>query len=325
MTIITSACGRSTAAPSEEETVLRLSDSGEIQTLDTAKGLDGSTVNATNSVMEGLYMPNVDGEYIPAVAESYTLSDDKTTYTFSLRETKWSNGEKVTAEDFVYAWRKAVDPQTGSQFAYLMYDVKNAQAINEGKADVDTLGVKAIDEYTLEVQLERPVPYFLAMTSVSIFFPQNEAFVTEQGDQYGLEADTTLYNGPYVVSEWNHGSGFVMKKNENYWDKENVKTDTIDVRIIKDTATAVNLYETGKLDQATLSSDFVAKYENSNEFKTVAIPITTFLRLNEENQILANEKARKAISMVIDKKISRMIFYRMVPYQWITLFQKAWL
>jgi len=118
-------------------------------------------------------------------------------------------------------------PKTKAQFAYDLYDIENAQEINQGKLPVEKLGVTALDDQTLEIKLERAIPYFIQLTSLPMYFPLNEKFVKEQGNKYGLEANTTLYNGPYVVNSWDHGSGFSMKKNDQYYDKRNVKVNEI--------------------------------------------------------------------------------------------------
>lgn len=225
----------------KKEQVLNLLETQEIPTLDPALATDEVSFIVLNNVMEGLYRLGKDNKPVPGVAESYEVSQDGKVYTFKLRkDAKWSNGDPVTAHDFVFAWRRVLDPKTASEYAYIMYDIKNAEEINQGKLPVDQLGVKALDDYTLQVELKNPVPYFVSLTVFSSFMPQNEKFVKSQGEKYGLEANTTLYNGPFVLSEWKHEQGWTYKKNPNYWDKDNVKLETINVKVVKDTATAVN-------------------------------------------------------------------------------------
>ncbi|MGM9986173.1 MAG: peptide ABC transporter substrate-binding protein, partial [Bacillaceae bacterium] len=246
----------------KQKAVLNLIDVDEITSLDTIHSIDGASANATNNAMEGLYMPNEKGEFVPALATSHTVSEDGTVYTFKLRDAKWSNGEQIIADDFVFAFKKALDPKKGSQYAYMMYDILNAEAIQKGEKAADSLGIKAIDSHTLEITLKQPVPYFITLLSVPIFFPQNQAFVEKQGDKYGVYAETTLYNGPFVVSELTPGKGFKMVKNNQYYDKENVKIDEINVKLVKDTSTAVNLYESKQVDQIPVSAEFVDKYKD---------------------------------------------------------------
>ncbi|MGG0187788.1 peptide ABC transporter substrate-binding protein, partial [Bacillus rhizoplanae] len=168
--------------------VLNLLETQEIPSMDSSKATDAVSFLALNNVMEGLYRLDKDQKPTPGMAESYKKSDDGKTYTFKLRkDAKWSNGDPVTAKDFVFAWQRLLDPKTAAEYAFIMYDVKNAQAINEGKAPVDSLGVKAVDDNTLEVQLDNPVPYFIELTTFGSFYPLNEKVVKEKGDKYGLE------------------------------------------------------------------------------------------------------------------------------------------
>ncbi|PFR87679.1 peptide ABC transporter substrate-binding protein, partial [Bacillus cereus] len=253
------------------------------------------------------YRLDKDNKATPGVAESYKKSDDGKKYTFKLnKNAKWSNGDPVTAKDFVFSWKRAIDKNTAAEYAYIMFDLKNAKAINEGTAELDTLGVKAVDDHTLEVELENPVPYFVELTSFGTFYPLNEKFMKEKGDKFGLEADTTLYNGPFTLSEWKHEEGWKMKKNAQYWDNKTVKLEEINVNVVKDTGTRINLYETGAIDRTGLVSEFVDKYKSSPEFYTQKTPSTFFLRLNQkrggQDTVLKNKDLRKAIAMAYDKK-----------------------
>jgi oligopeptide transport system substrate-binding protein len=287
----------------KKEQVLNLLDSSEIPSLDSALATDQVSFIVLNNVMEGLYRLGKDNKPVPGMAESYEVSQDGKVYTFKLRkDAKWSNGDPVTAHDFVFAWRRVLDPKTASEYAYIMYDIKNAEEVNQGKLPVDQLGVKALDDHTLQVELKNPVPYFISLTVFGSFMPQNEKFVKSQGDKYGLEANTTLYNGPFVLSEWKHEQGWTYKKNPNYWDKDNVKLETINVKIVKDSATAVNLYETKKVDRVGLTAEFVDKYKNDKNFHTELDPSIFWLRMNTKNELLKNVNARKAIAMAIDKE-----------------------
>ncbi|CUA79372.1 peptide ABC transporter substrate-binding protein [Anoxybacillus suryakundensis] len=288
-------------APAKEQ-VLNLLETSEIPSLDSTLATDSVSFRVMNNVFEGLFRLDQNNEPTPGMAESYEVSEDGKVYTFKLRDAKWSNGEPVTANDFVYAWRKALDPNTGAEYAYIMYDIKNAEEVNTGKVPVDQLGVKAVDEKTLQVELKNPIPYFLSLLAFPTFYPQNEKFVKEQGDKYGLEANTTIYNGPFVLSEWKHEQSFQLKKNEQYWDAQTVKLETINFNIVKDVATGVNLYETNKADRVGLSAEFVDKYSSDKNFKTKSEPVLFFIRMNQKNEVLKNVNARKAIAMGFDKE-----------------------
>ncbi len=283
--------------------VLNLLETSEIPSMDSTLATDSVSFNVMNNVFEGLYRLGENDEAVLGMAaEEPTVSEDGKTYTFKIRDAQWSNGTAVTANDFEYAWKKALNPETGAEYAYIMYDIKNAAKVNAGELPVDELGVKALDEKTLEVQLETQVPYFNALLSFATFYPQNEAYITEQGDQYGLEANTTIYNGPFTLADWKHEQSFQLKKNESYWDAATVKLEEINFNIVKDTATAVNLYETEKADITGLSAEFVDKYKSDENFKTLADTAVYFLRLNQKNEVLANVNARKAIDAAYDKQ-----------------------
>jgi len=303
-TLALAGCGQQSnqVASKSNDHTLHLMDTSDIVSLDSSLALDGPSLNALNSVMEGLYMPNEKGEYVPAAALSYKVSTDGKVYTFTLRDAKYSNGDPVTAKDFVFAMKRAVDPNTKAQFAYDLYDIENAKDINQGKLSVDKLGVTALDDKTLQIKLERPIPYFIQLTSLPMFFPLNEKFVKEQGSKYGLEANTTLYNGPYVVSKWDHEAGFTMTKNPQYYDKKNVHVNKIDVKIMKETTTAVNLYETGELDQAIIDSNVIDRYKGNKELNKLAMPIVSYISFNQKNPFLANLKVRKAIANGFNKE-----------------------
>ncbi|MCT4572030.1 peptide ABC transporter substrate-binding protein, partial [Bacillus thuringiensis] len=279
----------------------------EIPSMDSAKATDQVSFLALNNVMEGLYRLDKDNKATPGVAESYKKSDDGKKYTFTLnKNAKWSNGDPVTAKDFVFAWKRAVDKNTAAEYAYIMFDLKNAKAINDGKAPLDTLGVKAVDDYTLEVELENPVPYFVELTSFGTFYPLNEKFVKEKGEKFGLEADTTLYNGPFTLTDWKHEEGWKLKKNAQYWDNKTVKLDEINFNVVKDSGTRVNLYESGQIDRAGLTSEMVDKYKSNPDFYTQKTPSTFFLRLNQkrggQDTVLKNKDLRLAIAKAYDKK-----------------------
>ncbi|MDC2866568.1 peptide ABC transporter substrate-binding protein [Bacillus sp. BP-3] len=291
-----------------DKQVLNLLETNEIPSMDSSKSTDQVSFIVLNNVMEGLYRLDKDNKPTPGVAESYKKSEDGKKYTFTLRKNaKWSNGDPVTAKDFVFAWQRLLDPKTAAEYAFIMYDVKNAQAINEGKASADSLGAKAIDDYTLEVELENPIPYFIHLTSFASFYPINEKVVKEKGDKYGLEADSLVYNGPFSLAEWKHEQGWKYKKNDQYWDKQTVKLEEINVSVVKELSTRVNLYESGQADRVGLAAEYVDKYKgNKDEFKTELDPSTFFIRLNQkrggQDTPLKNLKLRQAIAKGFDKK-----------------------
>ncbi|WP_113930100.1 peptide ABC transporter substrate-binding protein [Bacillus sp. P14.5] len=287
----------------KDEQVLNLLESSEIPSLDSTLGTDSVSFNVMNNVFEGLYrLGEGDEPVLGMAAEEPEVSEDGKTYTFKIRDAKWSNGEPVTAKDFEYAWKKALDPDNASEYAYIMFDIKNAEKVNNGELPLEEAGIKALDDKTLQLELETIVPYFKSLLTFATFLPQNQAFVEEQGDQYGLEADTAIYNGPFVLSDWKHEQSFQMKKNTDYWEADVVKLEEINFNIVKDTSTRVNLYETNETDVAVLSEQYVDTYQEDPNFNTQLRTSTFFLRLNQENEVLSNKNARKAFDMAWDKE-----------------------
>ncbi|MED0965863.1 peptide ABC transporter substrate-binding protein [Bacillus paramycoides] len=288
--------------------VLNRTENQEIPTMDTSKSTDTLGAQILGNTMEGLYRLDKDNKPIPAAAESSTKSEDGKKYTFKLRkDAKWSNGDPVTAKDFVFAWQRLLDKNTAAEYAFIAYYIKNAEAINKGEKPATELGAKAVDDYTLEVELEKPVPYFLNLLAFPSYYPLNEKFVKEKGDKYGLEADTTVYNGPFVMSSWKHEQGWQLKKNDKYWDNKTVKLEEINYSVVKEVATKVNLYDTGSIDFTLLSGEFVDKYKsNKDEYGEYSEASTFFLRLNQkrngQDTPLKSKKLREAIALSVDKK-----------------------
>lgn len=292
---------------SGEPQVLNLIATSEIPTLKTNGIMDGLSATIIMNIYEGLYRLGPDNKPTPGVAERYDVSEDRKTYTFHLRsDAKWSNGTSVTAQDFVYAWGRALHPDTLSPHAYLMDDITHAKAIQEkGNAlygKIEELGVKATDATTLVVTLEHAVPYFLDLVTNSVYFPQNKEYIDAQKDQYALEAENVLSNGPFLLDSWQHEKGWVLKKNPGYWDAATVKMETINFNVVKDVTTGINLYETGALDVADLSSEVVDLYNTNPDFTTALKTEVYFIRLNQKNQYLKNVNIRKAIDMAWNKQ-----------------------
>ncbi|MGB3161031.1 MAG: peptide ABC transporter substrate-binding protein [Carnobacterium sp.] len=289
----------------KEKQVLNLAADSEMDTMDTTI----STTNFTpmNNVFEGLISYDLSGKLIGGNAKELPeVSEDGLVYTFDIREeANWSNGTPVTAADYLYAWKRMVDPANGSGYAYLFSGIlKNAEEILAGDKNIDELGVEAIGDKTLKVTLEQPVPYFLDLLTIPSYFPQNEAFVTEQKENYGLDAELTIYNGPFTLSDWTAAKGDSWKyiKNDAYWDKDSVKLEEINTQIVKEVGTGINLYESGQLDSIKLSGNFVPQYKNNEDFKTTNKAWIYYLELNQEVPELANKNIRKALMLSIDRQ-----------------------
>lgn len=293
---------------------LRMLESTAIPSMDSVMAEDTVSFTTLNNVNEGLYRLDPNQEVVEGVADGEPeVSEDGTVYTFKLKDAKWSNGEPVTAHDFVYAWQRAIDPDVASAYGpYMMAGkIKGASEITAAAAekkeyDLSTLGVKAVDDKTLEVTLERPIPYFKSLMAFPTFYPQNQKFVEEQGENFGLTADSVLYNGPFVLSGWDGStdSSWDYVKNTEYWDADTVKLEKLSWNVIKESQTAANLFETGETDiTGKLSSDVVPQYEGDENLVKWLEPTIFWLKMNQkDNDALKNVNIRKAIAQGINKQ-----------------------
>ena len=281
--------------------VLRLSASAEIPTMDSTKAHDGVAFNVLNNTNEGLYRQDENNEPILALAEKHDVSDDEVVHTFTLRETNWSNGDPVTAADFEYAWKRVMREAGAYNYMLATAGIKNSEAIMNEEMDADELGIKATGDLTLEVTLESPNPLFITLLGFPTFLPQNQKFVEELGDQYSLEAENVLSNGPFKLVSWTHEQGWTLEKNEDYWDADNVKLDKVEVVVVKEPSTGANLYETGKIDRTVLTSALVDQYADNEDFQIEPESDIIFLRFNHKHPILGNPEIRRAINMAIDR------------------------
>ncbi|MGX7419869.1 peptide ABC transporter substrate-binding protein [Carnobacterium gallinarum] len=308
-------CGASTDKQSKDDSkvgskTLNLMVASEVTTLDSLNMLDFPDAVVQTAIFEGLYALDSDEKVTPGVAKELPeISEDGKTYTIKLREDAvWSNGTKVTANDFVYAWKKLADPAEGLVYSFLIQQtILNGAEVVTGEKPVDELGVKAIDDYTLEVQLSEPKPFFTSVLTFPVFFPQNQEFVEKQGDSYGASSDKVIYNGPFTIKEWKQGQlGWDLKKNETYHDKKNVKSDTIHYEVIKESSTALNLYDNDELDVATLTGVLASENTTHPDFISKPTAIINYVRLNQKRDgqatPLANENVRKALALGLDKK-----------------------
>lgn len=293
---------------SSVEQVLNLVEASQIPTMDSSHATDAVAFQWLGETMEGLYRLDENVEPQPAIAAGEPeISEDGLEWTIELREDAvWSNGDPVTANDFVFAWRRAVNPDTGSEYGPFMMNgvLKNAEAINNGEMDVEELGVEAVSDTELHITLEKPIPYFHSLLTFGTFLPLNEDFVTEQGDDYALNSDNLIYNGPFVLENWDPTAedSWKLVKNEDYWDAESVQLEEINVSVVKETSTAVNLYNTGEIDRAALTAEYVEQYAGTEDYTTLAEPTLFYLKMNQANEALANQNIRKAIAMSIGKQ-----------------------
>lgn len=307
--VVIAACGGGNTdkekVSGDAEQSIKVTSAGEIATLDSALYSDTFSSDAIGQISEGLYRVNPDNDAELGIASAEpTVSADKKTYTFQLRDdAKWSNGDPVTAADFVFAFQKVVDPKTASPSSNQLDVIKNANQIRNEKASPDTLGVKAINDKTLEITLENPIPYLPKLLTGTPFLPQNEKFVTSAGSKYGTSADTVLSNGPFLLKDWSGiGTSWTYTKNKDYWDAKNVKLDKVAVQVAKDTGAGVNRYQTGDVQYTALTDEFVQQYKDDKAYHSKEKSLIGYLGFNEDRKATANVHLRKALSMAFDKE-----------------------
>lgn len=285
-----------------KEKILRLNNGAEPTSFDPVIGFDAVSWNALNNLMEGLTRLGKDHEPEAATAEKWDISEDGKTYTFHIRaDAKWSNGDDLTANDFVFAWKRLLNPETGSGAAFLGYFIEGGEAYNSGTGSADDVKVKAVDEKTFEVTLISPQAYFLSVIANPAFFPVNEKVAAETPDWFA-EADTFVGNGPFSLESWEHDKEFVMKKNDQYWDAKNVKLDGVHWAIVEDTNTEYQLYQTGELDSSDVPADLSEKLFSEGKANVEEQAGDYFYRMNVTLEPFQNVNIRKAFAMAVDQK-----------------------
>lgn len=286
-----------------EEGAIYINVGPEPKTIDPALN---STVDANiyiQHVFEGLATRDKDNKIVPGVAERWDISEDGLTYTFHIRDNaKWSDGEKITAEDFVYAWQRVVDPVTASEYAYQFEPVLNAMDINSGKKPVSELGIKAIDEKTLEVKLNTPTAYFLELVAFYTFYPVRKDMIEENGDNWTLSPDTYIGNGPFIMTERRTDDRIVVVKNTNYWNVNNIVPEKLVFILMQNGTAAVAGIKEGSLHFA--NNPPLQDIENLKSEGLMHISPylgTYYYCLNITNEILKDARVRKALTLAIDR------------------------
>ncbi|KRM20193.1 oligopeptide ABC superfamily ATP binding cassette transporter substrate binding protein [Ligilactobacillus hayakitensis DSM 18933 = JCM 14209] len=300
------ACGNTNNAQGNKQ-VLKLSASAPLDTIDISQA---TGYGQTGNVFESFYRLGENGKVTAGLAKSGKVSKDGLTWTFKLRDAKWSNGDPITAQDFVYSWQRSVNPKTKSPYSYLFSGVKNADAITEGKMNPKELGIKALDKHTVQITLVKPIAYFKNLMAYPLFGPQNQKVVEKYGDKYATKSQYMVYSGPFKIKKWNGtGDTWSFVKNNNYWDKKAVKLSKIDYNVVKNTNTGYQLFQQKKLDLTPLSSQQVKNLKNSKEFKQYPYSYVAFLKYNFKDKNTDNQKAlnnvniRKALSLALDRKV----------------------
>lgn len=301
----TESTGSDTAAAGSSDMNVMLET--PVESLDPQQATDGTSFEVIADYTDGLMQMDADGQAVPAIAESYDLSDDGLTYTFHIRsDAKWSNGTPVTAADFVFAWQRAVDPAVASEYAYMLSDIgqiKNAAEIIAGDMDKSELGVTAVDDTTLQVELNVPVSYFLSLMYFPTFYPVNEEFFNSCGDTFATSPETTLSNGAFILDSYEPAAtAFHLTKNADYYDAGRIQLSGLSYQVIQDSQQALMSYQTGALDTTLVNGEQVDQVKDDPEFKTVGAGYLWYVSPNMDAvPELANLNVRLALTMAIDR------------------------
>lgn len=325
------ACGDTSGTSSSAGTSSTASETGDSSAAEegeTATGGSGGTLNMRNTMeptslntllatyaydftpinamIECLYRDDENDVPQPAGAETVDISDDKLVYTFHLREdATWSNGDPVVATDYEFAWQQALNPEVASDYAYMLYFIHNAEPYFNGKVEWSEVGVKVIDDYTLEVTLDNPLPYATDLFAFPTLAPINQKFYEEVGaDKYATDAEYFCCNGMYELTEWSHNSQIVFQKREDYWNADAVGPDEIVYKIITDSQAGLNSYLSREIDYTDLDSGEVVQQAEAAGFEVGVKPARSsyYLIVNTEDEFMSNQNLRLALAYAVDKQ-----------------------
>ncbi|MGE7841908.1 peptide ABC transporter substrate-binding protein [Lysinibacillus sp. NPDC093712] len=296
--------GSSETASSKELNVVVAS---EPPSLHPQLATDTTSGAILQNVFEGLMVLDLDGKPAPGMAESYTESEDLLTYTFKLRDAKWSNGDPVVAGDFEYAWKWALNPENLSEYASLLYPIKGAEAYNLGEGSADDVGVKAEDDKTLVVTLQQPTAYFLELVAFKTYAPLNQKVVEGNDNWYTDAGENFVTNGPFTLDTWKHNDSVVLKKNPEYWDASSVALDTVNIGMVENEATASTMFKSGEIDYLgspyqTVSLDEIDGFKADGSLQIADYAGVYWYKFNTTDKITGNANIRKALTLAIDRQ-----------------------
>ena len=290
---------------SSDGKVFRYAVNTEPTTFDLTKGNSIGDNEIQHGISEGLTR-NTGGEVTPGIAESWDISDDGLVYTFHLRDAKWSDGEPITAQDFVYSWQRLVDPATGSPYQWFLADslpVKNAAKIAYDGMDVKELGVKAIDDKTFEVTLEQPMAVLLSAVGMQTNLnPVRQDVVEKYGNEFAATADKNVYSGPFVLTS-TENNVYVLEKNPEFWDADNIKLDRVEINYIEKPDTALAMYENGELDFVRLDNAVVENYKDNEDYGIYLNGNVDYCYINpdSDNKVFGNKNFRLALNYALNR------------------------
>ena len=279
-----------------------------VESLDPQQATDGTSFEVIADYTDGLMQMDADGKAVNALADRVDVSEDGLTYTFHIRnDANWSNGRPVTAADFVFAWQRAVDPEVASEYSYMFSDIGqivNAQEIIDGTKDKNELGVKAVDEKTLEVKLNVPVSYFLSLMYFPTFYPVNQTFFESCADTYATSPETTLSNGAFILDEYQPAATTIrLIKNPDYYDSDKVKLVALNYQVIQDSQQALMSYQSGDLDTTLVNGEQVDQVKDDPSYKAIGAGYLWYISPNmKEVKELQNKNIRYAITMALNRE-----------------------
>lgn len=317
--------------PSEDPDAEQLADEqvfsyytgSEPSTLDPWVNASGAATIISNAIHEPMLRAAGAGQWEPGLCTNYEMSEDGTVHTLTLRaDAKWQDGTPITAEDILNSYLRVLDAELGASTAYRYFEIKNAEEYYLGEVGVEDLGIKIVDEQTIEFTTKQPCDYFVDLMTENAFAPIQTAAAEANGELYGTDVDKLVASGPFKLVEWTHNNSMVLEKNENYWDAENVKLERLEIVITSDANTIMGMYETGELSLFKVPNDMLAQYEDDPTRVTNSLLKVTFIEFNPRNEFLANKNIREAFSIAFNRQIfaeqvmgnGKLAAYGLVPY-----------
>ncbi|MCP1223906.1 peptide ABC transporter substrate-binding protein [Sebaldella sp. S0638] len=267
--------------------------------LDPQLGID-LDINAL--IMEGLIRQDEKGKPVPGIAEKWEISEDGLVWTFHLRDAKWENGDYVTANDFKFAWIRALESENAAEYSYLLFLIKGAYEYNGGAGSIEEIGIRVIDDKTLEITLDTPTKYLDSLLTFPVYIPLNEKYYKSNKNGYAKDAGKIMANGSYKLLSWIHHDELVLEKNENYWNKNKIKNEIIRAKLIENASDSLRAFENNEIDFTILTVEQYSKFREDKRLTTYDDGSTWYLEYNLNNVFLSNKKIRQALTMVVDKE-----------------------
>ncbi|MHB1651192.1 MAG: peptide ABC transporter substrate-binding protein [Desulfitobacteriaceae bacterium] len=294
--------GPSQGAATGKEMKMSWNPGAEPKTLDPQMSNGIPEMIMELALYDGLMRLDKDNNPQLAIADSVTVTPDGLKYTIKLKDTKFSNGDPVTADDFKFAWMHALDPNAAAEYSYQLFYIKNGEAYNSKKAKAEDVGIKVVDPKTLEITLESPTPYFKSLLAFPTYYPVDTKWVKANKD-WNTKAETFVANGPFKMQSWSHNDKMVLVRNPNYWDAKSVKITELTFNLVEDGKAALTAFEAGQLDGLdNIPISDIDRLRKAGTLKTGPYVGTADYRFNVTKKPLDNPKVRQALAMSIDRQ-----------------------